>query len=131
MRKNKKDYDYIARVEKEISKKYGKDTIQNPNAGWDEQKEKEYIENSKNLQRKINKNIESRDIVEHNGFLISKKLINIDANRACPECEVYSFDKKDDFYMNKFKCCFNCYLLWVDGREERWLQGWRPDKENK
>ena len=45
--------------------------------------------------------------------------------------ETYSFDKKDDFYMNKFECCHCCYIQWVDGREERWLKGWRPDKENK
>lgn len=131
MRKKKKDYDYIARVEKEISKKYGKDAIQNPNAGWDEQKEKEYIENSKNLQRKINKSNESKDMVEHNGFLISKKLISVNTNRVCPVCETYSFNKKDDFYMNKFECCSICHIQWVEGREERWLEGWRPNKENK
>ena len=127
----KRNFDYIAGIEKEISKKYGKEAIQNPHAGWTDKKEEEYVEHSKNLQRKINKNNESKDMVEHNGFLISKKLISIDANRTCPVCEVYSFDRKDDFYMNKFECCCNCYIQWVDGREERWLKGWRPDKENK
>ena len=73
----KTDYDYIARVEKEISKKFGKDTIKNPHAGWDEDKEEKYIEDCKIFQRKIDKNRESDDMIEHNGFLISKKLITV------------------------------------------------------
>ena len=31
-----KDWDYIAKVEKAIAKKYGKETVQNPKASWDE-----------------------------------------------------------------------------------------------
>ena len=31
--------------------------------------------------------------------------------------------------MNKFECCFKCFIQYVDGREERWEKGWRPDKE--
>ena len=38
-----KDYDKIAAVEKAISEKYGKETIQNPRGNWDETKEKEYL----------------------------------------------------------------------------------------
>jgi len=33
---------------------------------------------------------------------------------------------KDDLYMNKFDCCWKCYIQWVEDREERWLEGWRP-----
>ena len=32
----------------------------------------------------------------------------------------------DDLYMNKFDCCFNCYIQYVEGREARWHSGWRP-----
>ena len=127
----KTNYDYIARVEKEISKKFGKDTIKNPHAGWDEDKEEKYIEDCKIFQRKIDKNRESDDMIEHNGFLISKKLITVNANRTCPVCETYSFNKRDDFYMNKFECCYDCFIQWVDGREERWLAGWRPNQKEK
>ena len=70
-------------------------------------------------------------MVEHNGFLISKKLISVNTNRECPVCEVYSFKREDDFFMNKYECCSACYIQWVEDREERWLKGWRPDKENK
>jgi len=31
--------------------------------------------------------------------------------------------------MNKFDCCYKCYWQWVEGREDRWKTGWRPNKE--
>jgi hypothetical protein len=64
--------------------------------------------------------------VEVNGILVSQKLLSRETNRTCPVCEIYSFDKKDDVYMNKFKCCFGCYIQYVEDREERWKTGWRP-----
>ena len=41
------------------------------------------------------------------------------------------FNGQDDLYMNKFECCWECYIKWVEGREERWATGWRPDKKEK
>ena len=46
---DKKDLNYIAKLEQEVSKKYGKETIVNPKQGWDDEKEKEYLEGSKAL----------------------------------------------------------------------------------
>ena len=31
-----------------------------------------------------------------------------------------------DLYNNKFECCQKCYIQYVEGREKRWLKGWRP-----
>ena len=64
--------------------------------------------------------------VEFNGFLVSKKLLNRDSNRTCDTCNTYSFDSKDDVYVNKYGCCFKCYIQYVEDREERWNAGWRP-----
>lgn len=127
----KKDLDYIVKVEKAISKKYGEEAIQNPKSGWSPDKEEDYVEQSKKLQKKINKGNQERELVEVNGYLMPSKLINVSKTRTCTICSVYSFDSKDGFYMNRYECCFQCYIQWVEGREERWLQGWRPDKENK
>ena len=121
----------IAAYEKAIGKKYGKETIQNPNANWDDEKEAEYIESSKKFQTKVSKYHEDNDLVETDGFLMPKRLLNSESNRTCPTCSTYSFNKADDFYMHKFECCQACYIKWVEGREERWLAGWRPtQKEN-
>ena len=49
---------------------------------------------------------------------------------TCPVCDTYSFNVKDDVYMNKFQCCWKCYIQWVEDREDRWQSGWRPNNGN-
>ena len=39
-----KDLNYIAGLEKAIKKKYGPEAIENPAKHWDEEKEKDYIQ---------------------------------------------------------------------------------------
>lgn len=121
----------IAAIEKAIAKKYGVETIVNPKANWDEEKEKEYLEQMKEIYKKEQKNSKQSDKIEKDGFFIGKHLINRKSERNCPICEIYSFDMKDDVYMNRFECCFKCYVQYVEGREERWLEGWRPNDEAK
>ena len=48
-------------------------------------------------------------------------------SRICDICSSYSVSHADDAYMAKFKCCFNCYIQHIEGREERWNSGWRPN----
>tara|TARA_R110000744_G_scaffold75870_5_gene150643 strand:- start:404 stop:790 length:387 start_codon:yes stop_codon:yes gene_type:complete len=124
----KPDQEYIAKLERAISQKYGAETINNPRRFWDEEKEKEYIEQSREEQRKFDKLAETQDKVEEDGFLINKKLLNRDNNRSCPICKKYSFRSQDDLYMNKFTTCYMCYIKYVEGQEERWASGWRPNK---
>jgi hypothetical protein len=127
--KTKEDQNYIAKLEKAISQKYGQETINNPRRFWDDQKEKEYISQSQEERRKFAKLSETQDNVEQDGFLINKKLLTRDHNRDCPICGKYSFHPRDDLYMNKFEACFKCYIQYIEGREERWATGWRPHKE--
>ena len=124
------DPDKIAAIEKAIEKKYGAETIAHPRAEWDDEKENKYLEEIKKLSEKKRTVAEKSDKVDNGGFFISKKLLNKEIRRECPVCSVYSFDMKDDVYMNKFECCYECYFQYVDGREERWLTGWRPDNGN-
>jgi len=85
----------------------------------------------KKIAKKQNKVEDKTEKILFDGFLIEKKLINKERNnnRQCPICSAYSFSKRDDLYMNKFECCFKCYIQYVEGREERWQSGWRPDKQ--
>ena len=121
----KKDPDYIAKLEKAIADKYGKETIAHPKADWDDEKEMEYLYELKTNYRRLNEEQEKEEV---NGVLISKELLNKKTNRSCPTCNSYSFKSRDDLYMTKFGCCFNCYIQFVEGREERWATGWRPNK---
>jgi len=130
--KKHKDPNYIIQVENAIIEKYGEEAVQHPQRYWDEEKEKQYLEQIKLLSQKVRTNLEKSEKIEIEGFLISKKLLNKDSNRVCQVCDVYSFSGQDDVYMNKYDCCFKCYVQWVENREERWKTGWRPKKgENK
>ena len=121
-----KDPNYVVRVEKAIADKYGKETIKNPRDSWNPEKEEEYQEQLKKFLDRTRQTTAEKEKVDINGVLISKKLLNRDTNRTCPVCSEYSFSFKDDVYMNKFECCFECYVKHVEGREERWQTGWRP-----
>ena len=127
---SKDKLNHIAAVEQAISKKYGKDTIQNPKANWDEDKEKEYLQQMKEFYEKSRQNEESQEKVEINGIKVSKKLLNRDAMRSCPICSLFARRSMDDVCLVKFDCCFNCYIQYVEHREERWIEGWRPNNES-
>ena len=123
----KKDPDYLAGLEKAIKEKYGQEAIQNPKSNWDDKKEEEYLLELKKLSQKDRASYYKKQIEENNGILITKKLIKKDdVKRVCPVCSEYSFDVKDDVYLKKLDCCYKCYIKYVDGREERWKSGWRP-----
>jgi hypothetical protein len=125
----KKDPNYIAKLEKAISDKYGEETVANPRGNWDDEKEKIYLEQIEKIRQKELLLDEMDEKVEVNGVLIPKKLFIRDSqSRTCPVCNTYSFNSKDDVYMKKFECCYNCHVQWVEGREERWKTGWRPNK---
>jgi len=125
------DPNRIASIEKAISDKYGDDTIQNPKANWDEEKKKEYLVQMKELYQKVQKNDQWQEKIDLNGIKVSKKLFNRDSTKHCPVCGSFARTAKDDVCLIKFDCCDTCFERYVDGREERWLKGWRPNENNK
>ena len=126
-----KDYNYIARLEKAIKKKYGDDAIQNPAKFWNEEKEKDYLDQDKQnvTKEKTNETASGFDNVD--GILISRKLINKEPILNCPVCSVKLKTIEDDIYITKYECCEKCYIYHVEGREERWIKGWRPENVRK
>ena len=122
-----KDPNYAVKVEQAIAEKYGEETVVNPKSKWDNDKEKEYLEDLKSAYSP-DAETEDLDKEEVYGVFIPKKLLNEESKRSCPVCGTYSFKSNDDVYMTKFECCFNCYVQWVEGREDRWNNGWRPNK---
>ena len=125
-----KDLNEIVKIEKAISEKYGDEAIANPKQYWTEEKEKEYLNQLKDLSAKELNQSKKDQKIEIDGVLISKKLLTKETKRTCPVCSTYSFQLKDDLYMNRFECCHKCYVQWIEGREERWKTGWRPNNEN-
>tara|TARA_R110000824_G_scaffold98663_3_gene235301 strand:+ start:5340 stop:5744 length:405 start_codon:yes stop_codon:yes gene_type:complete len=123
------DYNRIAQLEQEIKKKYGDDAIKNPLSSWDHGKEKEYIEQVKEVSTR-DKSTSAGEKEYYNGFLVDKKLFNRDNKTDCPVCGQYSFSARDNVYLNKWDCCRICFIRWVEDREERWKAGWRPNVED-
>ena len=121
------DLNKVATIEKAIAKKYGEETVVNPKSKWNDEKEKEYLEQLKNSYW-ADADTEDLDKEEIYGVFIPSKLLKEESTRSCPVCTTYSFNSKDDVYMTKFDCCFKCYIQWVDGREDRWKTGWRPNR---
>ena len=129
--KNNIDPNYVAKLEQAISEKYGEETIINPRGNWDDEKEQIYQDQITKIREKEILLDELDQKVEVNGVLIPKKLFTRESqSRTCPVCSTYSFNLRDDVYMKKFECCASCYIQWVEGREERWKTGWRPNNGN-
>ncbi len=80
MNKNK-DPNFIVKLEKAISKKYGDEAIQNPRKYWDDDKEKDYQEQIKKIYEKDLRRENKNEKVEVDGVLISKKLLTREHNR--------------------------------------------------
>ncbi len=125
------DSDQIAAIEKAIAEKYGKETVQNPKGNWNEVKEKDYLEQSREFYKKQYKNDEWQEKVDVNGIKISKKLLNRESLKCCPICGSFPKKSMDDVCLVKFECCSRCHVKYVEGREERWLKGWRPDETKR
>lgn len=123
------DYDHIAAVEKAIAEKYGSEAVENPRSKWDEEKEKEYLQQMQELYSKQKKNEESKEKIEINGIKVSKKLLNREQLRSCPVCGRFPRKSLDDVCLIKYDCCNKCYIQYVDGREQRWKEGWRPNED--
>jgi hypothetical protein len=108
---------YALHVEKAIREKYGEEAIQNPHSNWDDEKEQEYLQQIKELYKKEIKRQNKTSKVLVDGVLIPKKLLSRDSNRTCPVCKVYSFEGRDDLYMNRHKCCYKCYIQNIQPKE--------------
>ncbi len=123
---NKKDPDYVASVEKAIKKKYGTEAIENPSKHWGPEKEKKYLQDLKDFVQKQKKHEQDHTMENVHGVLVSHKLLNKEAVCTCLQCNERLRTLDDEVYFAKFEACFNCYIQYIEGREQRWLDGWRP-----
>ncbi len=125
----KKDPNYIAAVEKAITEKYGKNTVQDFRNEWEEEKEKEYLKQLKDRSSTAGTKNKKYITVEDGSVQIKRPNKEKAADRTCPVCKTYSFSGGDDLYMNRFQCCYDCHVKYMPNQyyEKKWLDGWRPD----
>jgi len=111
-----RDLNFVQALEKAVKEKYGEQATYNPKQFWNEEKEKQFIEDQKHFIDKKYKNEQNKEKVEVDGVLLPKKLINKNIDKECSLCKKYSFDKRDDLYLNKFKTCYRCYMCKLEDK---------------
>ena len=55
-----------------------------------------------------------------------------DNNRVpcwCPLCTLIMKGSKSTKTFYDFGVCVNCFIEFIEGREQRWKDGWRPSQE--
>ncbi len=119
-----------AQLESRAREAFGDEVVQSPRSSWTDEQEEVFREQEKLQQIKVATARLSKQKVEKEGYLIRSKLIKEDKNRVCEYCNVYSFSIRDGYYATKFGCCFKCYIQYIEDREERWKEGWRPEKND-
>jgi len=125
----KKDINFLPKLEKAIQDKYGSNAIRNY---------KDLPEDFKNslaaeiqdFEYKIEQKKMQKPSKHFDGFFIIGSLIKENnSERVCKVCDSFSFDISDEIYFHRFDCYQKCYIQFVEDREERWMSGWRPNKE--
>ena len=107
------DPDFALKLEAAIVEKYGIETVTHPKKNWNLQKEKKYLADLKLFYQEE----EDTDRIEHNGFLVSKKLFSNSYSKICSSCGTYCPGSRDRLHFIKFNCCFKCYIDNIEGRK--------------
>ena|SRR3990167_7148408 len=116
-----KNWDHIAKLEKAISDKYGKESIVNPKSLWNEEKEADYLQQIKEAFF-VQNEYHNKELELSSGVFLVEKLFIRENKNICFLCKKYSFSKKDDLFLTKYECCCLCYYEHIEGREKKWLQ---------
>lgn len=123
-----KDLDKVVKIEHAISKRYGEETIVDPRSLWTDEKERDYLDQLRNEEKKESERGDKKVEIEE-GVFISDRLFTKKSIDTCIECSKYSFDKKDDLYLNRYGVCWKCYVVHVEGREEKYNEDDRKEFE--
>jgi len=54
---------------------------------------------------------------------------NVKMPLFCDNCECALDYMKDFQYYSQFKACRHCAMKWAEASQEKWLKGWRPNRE--
>lgn len=111
----------IDKLSKAVREKYGEEAAKTLREDWT-------FEDEENFQKEIELLAEKEKKVEecknYNLFNGEEKCV------YCSKLKIY-FKIKDDVSMIKYGCCDTCYINFIEGREERWNSGWRPNNKEK
>lgn len=113
------------KLELAIKKKYGDESIQNLRKDWNFLKQQEYEKQIKQIQVLE----DNKEEIEKENFIELLK-IKRKSFSNCETCEKCILSKDDYFFYLKFNVCENCFITYIEDRETRWENGWRPKKKS-
>jgi len=71
-----------------------------------------------------------RLIKECSGYYVIKpKMTREVVPLVCPVCEYIFRSSEDEKSFRNFGCCESCETSWARPNQEKWKNGWRPEKE--
>ena len=64
---------------------------------------------------------------------ITHKIVFVDKTKTssrffCNICDIVLNNEMDFYYSEKYKCCNECYLKFIECQKEIWHTDWKPDK---
>lgn len=101
----KKDLNEVAKIEQAIENRWGKEAVENPASHWDDQKEKDYLEQ---LKEQTTKQEKSSITKEKDGILITSKLFIDRKADKCPVCFDFRMSDIDKVLIKKKGHCQRC-----------------------
>ena len=110
------DYKQISALEQSIGEKYGEIAVTNISDLWDKEKEKSYLDQVKAVE-KFYRQQPYETYSDQGGFILKNKLINKKNFKSCSLCNEQAYKANDELYMNKFDCCYLCYIEHIERRK--------------
>lgn len=104
-----------------LRQKFGDFALIDLSTLWDQAKEQMY----RSFLQKESK-MDSEHALRIKSGTSNKKLFISSINK-CECCFKLNTKVKDQPYMAKYNSCLSCYISYIDGREDRWNKGWRPN----
>lgn len=62
-------------------------------------------------------------------FVILDKTNNKTCGIFCHTCQFLIKSADDLITFKNWQTCHDCYLRFIEGRQQEWKEGWRPDTE--
>lgn len=120
-----RDPDWALKIEQEIRKKYGEKAVINPKKFITSEFDQQYRTFLKKMAIDDTKPEEKVNI---DGVLLPSKLFIKEKNKKCCVCNSEFLSNKDELYLLKYETCERCYIIEIEGREDKWLikkQSWK------
>ena len=95
--KTRKDPNTIAAIEKAIAEKYGKDTVQDFRNEWQEDKERQYLNQLKEMRIERDKFSTHKEEVVVGDVKITKRSNSQKQDRSCPVCKHIHFPEETTY----------------------------------